>query len=179
MNVRRHLGYNVKQRMDFYAALVFPEVCPLEQAQAKVYRGGVDCIELPMEFEQLINSLTLSKIDHVVGELFKYFEVPVNIGVGKIALFNLTGAKSEMVTLAFDRVKNARALSVAVTVSQLPIHHNEQLVPAGECLNPFVYVMSFYNHIKNSLWQEIHELTEYIFATVQVCLFDLQAARCK
>jgi len=170
MNVSRYLGYNVKQRVDFDATLVFPEVCPLEQAQAKVYRGGVERIELPMQFERSVNSLALSKIDHEVGILFKYLVVPVHIGIGKIAQFNLSSAKSEMVTLVFDRVNDARDLSETVTGSQLPIHHNEQLVPAGECLHPFVSVMSLNNHIKNSLWQEVHELTEYIFAAVHICL---------
>jgi hypothetical protein len=51
------------------------------------------------------------------------------------------------------------------------------LVPAGECLHPFVSVMSLNNHIKNSLWQEVHELTEYIFAAVHICLVYLQAAK--
>ncbi len=179
MNVSRYLGYNVKQRVDFDATLVFPEVCPLEQAQAKVYRGGIERIELTMQFERSVNSLALSKIDHKVGKLFKYLVVPVQIGVGKIAQFNLSGAKSEMVTLVFDRVNDARDLSEAVTGSQLPIHHNEQLVPAGECLHPFISVMSVDNHIKNSLWQEIHELTEYKFAAVHICLVYLQAVRCE
>ena len=177
MNVSRYLGYNVKQRVNFDATLVFPEVCPLEQAQAKVYRGGVERIELPMQFEQSVNSLALSKIDHEIGKLFKYLVVPVHIGVGKIAQFYLSGAKSEMVTLVFDRVNDARDLSETVTGSQLPIHHNEQLIPAGECLHPFISFISFDNHIKNSLWQEVHELTEYIFAAIHICLIYIQAAK--
>ncbi len=35
MNVSRNLSYDIKQRVDLDATLVFPEVCPLEQAQAK------------------------------------------------------------------------------------------------------------------------------------------------
>jgi hypothetical protein len=170
MNVSWYLGYNVKQSVNFDATLVFPEVCPLEQGQAKVYRGGVERIELSMQFERSVNSLALSKIDHEIGKLFKYLVVPVHIGVGKIAQFNLSNAKSEMVTLVFDRVNDTRDFSEAVTGSQLPVHHNKQLVPAGECLHPFVSVMSVNNHIKNSLRQEIHELTEYIFAAVHICL---------
>jgi hypothetical protein len=170
MNVSWYLGYNVKQRVNFDATLVLPEVCPLEQAQAKVYRCGVERIELSTQLERSVNSLALSKIDHEKGKLFKYLVVPVNIGVGKIAQFNLSGTKSEMVALVFDRVNDARDLSETVTGSQLPINHNEQLVPAGKCFHPFVSIMSLNNHIKNSLWQEIHELTEYIFAAVHICL---------
>jgi hypothetical protein len=170
MNVSRYLGYNVKQRVNFNATLVLPEVRPLEQTQAKVYGRGVKRIELSMQFEWSVNSLALSKIDHKKGKLFKYFVVPVNIGVGKITQFNLSGTKSEMVAFVFDRVNDARDLSETITGSQLPIHHNEQLVPAGECFHPFVSIMSLNNHIKNSLWQEIHDLTEYIFAAVHIYL---------
>ena len=136
MNVSRYLGYNVKQCVNFDTTLVFPKVCPLEQGQAKVYRGRVERIELPMQFEWPVNSFALSKIDHVVGKFFKYLVIPVQIGVGKVTKFYLSSAKSEMVTLIFDRVNDARDLSETVTGSQLPIHHNEQLIPAGECLHP-------------------------------------------
>jgi hypothetical protein len=163
--------------MNFDSALVFPEICPPEQGQAKVYRGGVERIELPMQFERPVNSLALSKIDHVVGKLLEYLVVSVYIGVGKITQFYLSSAKSEMVTLVFDRVNDARDLPETVTGSQLPKHHNEQVVPAGECLHPFISVMSLDNHIKNSLGQKVYELTEYIFAAVHICLVYLQAPK--
>lgn len=177
MNVSRYLGYNIKQRVNFDATLVFPEVCPLEQGQAKVYRGGVERIELPMQFERPVNPFALSKIDHVVGKLFKYLAVTVHVSVGKITKFYLSSAKSEMVTLVFDRVNDARDLSETVTGSQLPISYNKQLIPAGKCLHPFISFKSFDNHIKNSLWQEVHELTEYIFANVHICLIYIQAVK--
>lgn len=130
-----------------------------------------------MQFERPVTSLALSKIYHVVGKLFKYLVVTVHISVGKITKLNLSSAKSEVVTLIFDRVNDARDLSETVTGSQLPIHHNEQLIPAGERLHPFISVISLDNHIKNSLWQEVHELTEYIFAAVHICLIYFQAAK--
>jgi len=177
MNVSWYLGYNVKQRVNFDTTLVFPKVCPFEQGQAKVYRGGVERIELPMQFEWPVNSFVLSKIDHEIGKFFKYLVVTVHIGVGKVTKFYLSSAKSEMVTLVFDRVNDARDLSETVTGSQLPIHHNEQLIPAGECLHPFISFKSVDNHIKNSLGQEVYELTEYIFAAVHICLIYIQAAK--
>jgi hypothetical protein len=170
MNVSRYLSYYVKQRVNFDATLVLPEVCPLEQAQAKIYGGGIKRIELPTQLEWPVDSLALSKMNHEKGKLFKYLVVPVHIGIGKIAQFNLPGAKSEMVALVFDGVNYTSDLSEAVTRGQLPIHHDEQLIPTGECLHPFVSVMSLNNHIKNSLWQELYELTEYIFAAVHFCL---------
>jgi hypothetical protein len=177
MNVSRYLYYNVKQRVNFDTTLVFSEVCPLEQAQAKVYRGGIECINFSVQFERPVNSLALSKIDHVKGKLFKYLVVLVHIGVGKIAQFNFSITKSEMVSLIFDRINDTRDFPETVTGSQLPIHHYKQLVPAGESLHPFVSLMSLENHIKNSFGQEAHELTEYIFVTVHICLIYLQAAK--
>jgi hypothetical protein len=32
---------------------------------------------------------------------------------------------------------------LTVTSSQLPEHHDKQLVPTGECLNPFITVIFF------------------------------------
>jgi hypothetical protein len=163
--------------MNFDTTLVFPEVCLFEQAQAKVYCGGIECIKFPMQFEWPVNSFALSKIDHVKCKLFKYLVVPVYIGVGKVAQFNFPFAKSEMVTLAFDRINDTRDLPETVTGSQLPIHHYKQLVPAGEGLHPFISVMSLDNHIKNSFGQEVDELTEHIFTTVHIYLIYLQAAK--
>lgn len=81
---------------------VFSEECPLEQTQAEVYGGGVKCIELSMQDKLPVQPLALSKIDHVVGELFKYPVVPVGIRVGNIAELDVSAAKSEMITLILD-----------------------------------------------------------------------------
>lgn len=74
-----------ERSLQFKSIPLFSEECPLEQTQAEVYGGGVKRIELSMQDKLPVQSLALSKIDHVVGELFKYPVVPVGIRVGNIA----------------------------------------------------------------------------------------------
>lgn len=54
----------------------------------------------------------------------------------------------------------------AVTIAQLPEHHDEQLVPASEMLHVFIPFVFHYNSIKDSLRQELYKLSEYIFSGV-------------
>ena len=57
-------------------------------------------------------------------------------------------------------------IAKAVTVAQLPEHHDEQLIPASEMFHVFVSFVFHYNSIKDSLRQEIYELGENIFSGV-------------
>ena len=57
-------------------------------------------------------------------------------------------------------------IAKAIAVAQLPEHHNEQLIPAGEMLHVFVSFVFHYNSIKDSLRQELYELSEDIFSGV-------------
>lgn len=65
---------------------------------------------------------------------------------------------------------------LTVTSSQLPEHHDKQLVPTGECLNPFITVIFFYNHIKGSFRQKGDYLTENILSTIHHILVYIQVA---
>ena len=56
----------------------------------------------------VVQPLALSKIDHVVGELFKYPVVPVGIRVGNIAELDVSSAKSEMITLILDGITSVQ-----------------------------------------------------------------------
>ena len=75
-------------------------------------------------------------------------------------------AKAKMIGLVGMRRNNTGQITKAVTVAQLPEHHDEQLVPACEMLHVFVPFVFHYNSIKDSLWQELYELSEDIFSGV-------------
>ena len=51
------------------------------------------------------------------------------------------------------------------TISQTS-KHDEQLVPVCEMRHVFVPFVFHYNSIKDSLWQELYELSEDIFSSV-------------
>ena len=74
--------------------------------------------------------------------------------------------KAKVIGLIGMRRNNTDQITKAVTVAQLPEHHDEQLVPACEMLHVFVPFVFHYNSIKNSLWQELYELSKDIFSGV-------------
>lgn len=166
MNVGRYLGHDVKQGVDLDASLSRSEERPLEQTQTKINGGGVKSIELSMQDKLPIQPLTLRKIDHIVGELFKYPVVPVRISVGNIAELDVSASKSEMVTLILDGVNDADDLSEAVAAGKLSEYHYKKLVPACERFHiPIASILLDYS-IKYSLGQKLNELTEKIFSAI-------------
>ena len=170
MNVGRYLSYHVKKRVNFDSSLCFSEERPLEQAKAEIYGGGVKRIELSIQDKLPVQPLALSKIDHVVGELFKYPVVPVGIGVGNIAEFDVSAAKSEMITLILDGVNNADYFPEAVAAGKLSVHHHKKLIPACEGLHILVSSVLLDDSIEDSLRQKLNELTEKVFSAIHSVL---------
>ena len=176
MNVGRDLGHNIEQGVNFDTSLGFPEGCPLEQTQAEVNGGGVECIELSMQDELPVKPLALRKIDHIVGKLLEYPVIPVRISVGNIAELDVSAAESEMVTLVLDGADDADHLSEAVATGKLSEHHHKKLVPASESLHvPVASTLLDYS-IKCSLGQKVDELIEDRFSAIHLGLSYLQAA---
>ena len=170
MNVGRYLSHNIEKRVNLDSSLCFSEECPLEQTQAEVYGGGVKRIELSMQDELPVQSLALSKINHVVGELFKYPVVPVGIGVGNIAELDVSAAKSEMVTLILDGINDADYFPEAVTAGKLSVHHHKKLIPACEGLHILVSTVLLDDSIEDTLRQKLNEPAEKVFPAIHSVL---------
>jgi hypothetical protein len=81
-----------------------------------------------------------------------------------------------MIALCFNGLNNAGKLPETVTSSQLTEHHDKQLVPTGECFNPFITAIFFYNHIKGSFRQKGDYLTENILSIIHHILVYIQVA---
>lgn len=156
------------------SSLCFSEECPLEQTQAEVYSGGVKRIELPMQDKLPVQPLALSKIDHVVGELFKYPVVPVGIRVGNIAELDVSAAKSEMITLILDGINDTDYFPEAVAAGKLSVHHHKKLIPACEGLHILVSTVLLDDSIEDSLRQKLNELTKKILSVIHAgqCCFQ-------
>ena len=75
-------------------------------------------------------------------------------------------AKAKMIGFVGVRRNSIGQIAKAVTVAQLPEHHDEQLIPASEMFHVFVSFVFHYNSIKDPLRQELYELGENIFSGV-------------
>ena len=177
MNIGRYLSHNVEKCVILDSSLCFSEECPLEQTQAEVYGGGVKRIELSMQDKLPVQPLALSKIDHVVGKLFKYPVVPVGIGIGNIAELDVSAAKSEMITLILDGINDTDYFPEAVAAGKLSVHHHKKLIPACEGLHILVSTVLLDDSIEDSLRQKLNELTEKVFSAIHAGLYCSQAAK--
>jgi hypothetical protein len=162
--------------MHFDSALGLSEVCPLEKTHTKVYRRRIKRIELSVEFKRSCDSLALSKVNHIVGKLFKDLVIPVRIGIRHIAQLYVSATETEMVALTLDGINDCRNFSEAVTSRKLSEHHDKELIPTGEMLNPLITFVSFYNAIKDSFRKKTNGLTEYVFACIHACPILMSAA---
>lgn len=173
MNIGWYLSHNVEKCVNLDSSLCFSEECSLEQTQTEVNGGGVKRIKLSMQDKLPVQSLALSKIDHVVSELFKYPVVPVGIRVGNIAELDVSAAKSEMIILILDGINDTDYFPEAVAAGKLSVHHHKKLIPACEGLHILVSTVLLDDSIEDSLRQKLNELTEKVFSAIhagQCCL---------
>lgn len=129
-----------------------------------------------MQDELPVQSLALSKIDHLVGELFNYPVVPVGIGVGNIAELDVSAAKSEIVALILDGINDADYFPEAVAAGKLSVHHHKKLIPACEGLHILVSTVLLDDSIEDSLRQKLNELIEKVFSAIHAGLCCFQEA---
>ena len=101
----------------------------------------------------------------VVGKLFEDMRFSSLVDLCEIASRHVL-AKAKMIGFVGMCRNSIGQIAKAVTVAQLPEHHDEQLVPACEMLHVFVSFVFHYNSIKDSLRQELYELSEDIFSGV-------------
>ena len=162
---RRNIRLNFIERMHLDARFCTAKLCPPEDAQAKIDSSRVKGKDLPFYLKLFVDSLSSRNVYHMVGKLFENTRFSSFVDLREIASrYVLTKAK--VIGLIGMRRNNTGQITKAVTVAQLPEHHDEQLVPACEMLHVFVPFVFHYNSIKNSLWQELYELSKDIFSGV-------------
>ena len=179
VNVGRNLSDHIKQGVHLDSALGFAEVCPLEQTHAEIYRRRIERVELAIENERPYDSLALGKVDHVVGKLLKYLVVSVGVIIRQIAQLYVSATETEMVTFTLNGINDCRHFSKTVTVRELSEHHDKMLIPIGEIFLPLITLVSFYNAIKDSFSKKTGELTEYVFACINIYLVLVQYVKLK
>jgi hypothetical protein len=141
------------------------ELCPPEDAQTKIDGSRVEGKHLPLYLKLFVDSLSSRNVYHMIGKLFENTRFTPLVDLCEIASRYVL-AKAKMIGLVGMRRDDTCQITKAVTVAQLPEHHDEQLVPASEMLHVFIPFVFHYNSIKDSLWQELYELGEDIFSGV-------------
>ena len=104
-------------------------------------------------------------LTHMVGKLFEDTRFSSLVDFCEIASRYVL-AKAKMIGFVRMRRNSVGQITKAVTVAQLPKHHDKQLVPTCEMLHVFVSFVFHYNSVKDSLRQELYELGEDIFSGV-------------
>ena len=120
---------------------------------------------LPVYLKVLVDSLLSRNVYHMVGKLFENSWFTSLVYLCEIASRYVL-AKAKMIGLVGMRRNSIGQITKAVTIAQLPEHHDEQLIPASEMLHVFVSFVFHYNSIKDSLRQELYKLGEDIFSGV-------------
>ena len=162
---RRNIRLNFIERMHLDARFCTAKLCPPEDAQAKIDSSRVKGKYLPFYLKLFVDSLSSRNVYHMVGKFFEDKRFSSFVDLCEIASrYVLTKAK--VIGLIGMRRNNTGQITKAVTVAQLSEHHDEQLVPACEMLHVFVSFVFHYNSIKDSLWQELYELSEDVFSGV-------------
>ena len=162
---RRNVCLNFIKRMHLDARFGSAELCPPEDAQTKVDGSRVEGKHLPVYLKLFVDSLSSRNVYHMIGKLFEDTWLTSLVDLCEIASRYVL-AKAKMVGFVGMRRNSIGQIAKTVTVAQLPEHHDEQLVPAREMLHVFVSFVFHYNSIKNSLRQELYELSEDIFSGV-------------
>ena len=121
--------------------------------------------QLPLYLKVFVDSLLSRNVYHMVGKFFEDTWLTSLVDLCEIASRHVF-AKAKMINFVGMRRYDTCKVTKAVTIAQLPEHHDEQLVPASEMLHVFVSFVFHYNSIKDSLWQELYELSEDIFSGV-------------
>ena len=162
---RRNIRLNFIERMHLDARFCTAKLCPPEDAQAKIDSSRVKGKHLPFYLKLFVDSLSSRNVYHMVGKLFENTRFSSFVDLCEIASRYVL-AKAKMIGLVGMRRNNTGQITKAVTVAQLPEHHDEQLVPASEMLHVFIPFVFHNNSIKDSLRQELYELSEDIFSGV-------------
>ena len=161
----RNIRLNLIERMHLDARFCTTELCPPEDTQAKIDGSRVEGKYLSFYLKVFVDSLLSRNVYHMVGKLFEDTWLTSLVDLCEIASRHVF-AKAKMINFVGMRRYDTCKVTKAVTIAQLPEHHDEQLVPASEMLHVFIPFVFHYNSIKDSLRQELYELSEDIFSGV-------------
>ena len=85
---RGNLCFNIIQDMELDTAPVLPELCPMKQFKAKVYRCRVKSVNITLEAEDSFSAFGACFCNQVVGKFLEDLVVSLLVCLGQIASCN-------------------------------------------------------------------------------------------
>ena len=140
---------------------------PVEQAQAQIDRGGIECIDRVAQVQPQI--LVVVKLPGAANE--DCSKVGPDTPISRLVRIGQGGAMDGMAQthgIEFVDVGTQRHLDVAQTLapSQLRKRHDAKLLGARHAAHARVARVAFYNARKARPWDELHDLREERLADI-------------
>ncbi len=163
----RNRASEVQQGVQLDGCLGFVKRRPVEQTQAQIYGGGIQCVDRVLEIEPqvLVQIKLASARDQNCSQVGPDSTVARLVGIGQGGEVNAV-AKSHGVQLA--RVGSKRHFDVAQTLSpsQLSKSRDAKLLRASQAPHARVAAIARYDARKACPWSELHDLREQGLADI-------------
>jgi len=157
----------VQQCVQLDGCLGFAKRRPLEQAQAQIDGGGVQCIDRILEIEPqvLVQIKFASTSDQNCGQVGPDSPVARLVGIGQGGAVNAV-AKSHGVQLARVGSKSHFDVSKTLSPSQLCKSHDSKLLGASQAPHARVATIARHDSGKACPWNELHDLSKQGLADI-------------
>ena len=163
----RNRASEVQQGVQLDGCLGFAKRRPLEQAQAQIDGGGIQCVDRVLEIEPqvLVQIQLASTSDQYCSQVGPDAPVARLVGIGQGGAVNAV-AKSHGVQLARVGSKSHLDVSQTLSPSQLCKSHDAKLLRASQAPHARVAAIARHDARKACPWNELHDLREQGLADI-------------
>lgn len=157
----------VQQCVQLDGCLGFAKRRPLEQAQAQIDGGGVQCVDCILEIEPqvLVQIKLASTSDQYCGQVGPDSPVARLVGIGQGGAVNAV-AKSHGVQLARVGSKSHFDVSQTLSPRQLCKSHDSKLLRASQAPHARIAAIARHDSGKACPWNELHDLSKQGLADI-------------
>jgi len=157
----------VQQGMQLHGCLGFAKRRPLEQAQAQIDGGGIQCVDRVLEIEPqvLVQIKFASTPNQNRSQVGPDSPVARLVGIGQGGAVNAV-AKSHGVQLARVGSKSHFDVSKTLSPRQLCKSHNSKLLGASQAPHARVATIARHDSRKACPWNELHDLSKQGLADI-------------
>ena len=163
----RNRASEVQQGVQLDGCLGFAKRRPVEQAQAQIDGGGIQCVDRVLEIESqvLVQIKLASAPDQNCSQVGPDSPVARLVGIGQGRAVNAV-AKSHGVQLARVGSKRHFDVAQALAPSQLGKSHDAKLLRASQAPHARVAAIARHDARKACPWNELHDLREQGLADI-------------
>ncbi len=167
MDEARYRRPYVVKRMELDTSLGLPELRPPEYAQAKVYGAGVKGVNVALEIDlEIVTVTTFPCLAYqYVGELLENLMAPFLVSGSQVTPRN-GGPEAKVVVFGTVRLKAQHKVAHTVPRGKLAEDHAKHLVPTGKALDISIALMGLDDTVEDPAGKELGYLGEDIFTSV-------------